>query len=691
MQTPYWVYGGAQDTHSWAGPSATPKRIGIVNGDWVQTNFGDGMVQAPDPNDPGTFYNESQGGNISRVDLVTGDRRAIRPVPPNPPAAPDGAEAGDEAEALSTDLYRFNWMSPIVISPHDSARVYLGGNRLFISDERGESWTPTRDLTRGEDRSELEIMGTVPDENTLSRNDGTSQWGTITTISESTREPGVIWAGTDDGLVQLSRDGGDTWTRIGTGNVAGGDTTTFAGLDPFRTLVTRVVASHHATGRAYVTFDRHRLDDFAPYVFVTEDFGASWRPLSTGFPSDEVIGWVNAFAEHPKSPNLLRAGTETGLFVSTDRGTSWSRMRGASHAEGAVSNPVGESFPVVPVDDLVIHPRDNDLVVGTHGRSIWILDDLAPLVELANASSVRAAQLFAPRPATQYLPWKHESYGGQRQYAGANPPYGASITYWLEPPAAAELDDGAATTLTIVDSSGAEVRNLLGSANGGMNRVVWDLRAAAPESLENARGPLVPPDSYTVRFEREGTTLEVALEVRVDDRVRDLTVDDHRARYEFLSDVLERRATIAEAIDRLRSLEDQIEVFREGREAGEASEDEADELPESITTAIDVVAEEIVAIRQGLRGPAGFNPTNRAPQRLLGRLWGDLDGDAVRQATFSPPTQDQRRLLATAERLLDEQLDAFNSLVADRIPTLNRQIGEAGLAWLRPGQTLARE
>ena len=334
MQTPYWVYGGAQDTHSWAGPSATPKRIGIVNGDWVQTNFGDGMVQAPDPNDPGTFYNESQGGNISRVDLVTGDRRAIRPVPPNPPAAPDGAEAGDEAEALSTDLYRFNWMSPIVILPHDSARVYLGGNRLFISDERGESWTPTRDLTRGEDRSELEIMGTVPDENTLSRNDGTSQWGTITTISESTREPGVIWAGTDDGLVQLSRDGGDTWTRIGTGSVAGGDTTTFAGLDPFRTLVTRVVASHHATGRAYVTFDRHRLDDFAPYVFVTEDFGASWRPLSTGFPSDEVIGWVNAFAEHPKSPNLLLAGTETGLFVSTDRGTSWSRMRGARSPSG---------------------------------------------------------------------------------------------------------------------------------------------------------------------------------------------------------------------------------------------------------------------------------------------------------------------------------------------------------------------
>ena len=380
MQSPYFVYGGLQDTHSWGGPSATRRHIGILNPDWDQINFGDGMYQQVDPTDPDTIYTESQGGNIVRFDRATGDRKTIKPTPP------DGE-----------DPYRFHWTAPIAISPHDSNRIYLGGNRLFTSTDRGETWTRTDDLTRAEDRDALPIMGQVPDETTLSRHDGTSSWGTITTLAESPIAAGVLWVGTDDGLVQVSRDEGQTWA-----SQAG----RFPGLDDSRALVSRVVASRANPGRAYAAFDRHRLDDVIPYIYTTDDYGGSWRSIGDGLPDD--AGWVNVVAEHPQNHDLLFAGTETGLFTSIDRGVTWHRLRG--------------NFPTVPVDDLVVHPRDHDLVVGTHGRSIYILDDLAPLAELSAEVLQSSAHLFSVRAATEFHRWKHESYGAQRQFIGGEPP-----------------------------------------------------------------------------------------------------------------------------------------------------------------------------------------------------------------------------------------------------------------------------
>ena len=502
MDEPYNIYAGAQDTHSWVGPSATRNQIGILNGDWVQTNFGDGMYQQADPTDSAIVYMESQGGNIVRLDRRTGNRKAIKPYP-----------------KPEEDRYRFHWTSPILISRHDPKTVFFGGNRFFVSSDRGDSWTASSDLTRNEDRDELTIMGLISGEDTLSRHDGVGAWGTITTISESALVAGTVYVGTDDGRIQLTRDGGSSWTSL---------EGALRGMDPARSKVSRVVASSVELGRAYASFDRHALGDFTPYLFVTESFGDSWKRLAL----PDAIGWVNVVSEHPGNGNLLFVGTETGVFVSFDRGASWSRMTGG--------------FPTVPVDDLVIHPRDEDLIVGTHGRSIYILDDIGPLAHYR--SDVSTAQLFAPRGATIFLPWKHESYGAQGQYVGANPPAGALVTYRLPK----DLDERA--TLTVHDEGGRTLRLVEGAARKGFNRVVWDLRAEGPEGVTDGRGPLVPVGTYTLTLEVGAERLDTTVRVDVDPRM-DIGATEFRARYQFLAEVNALRERLQRAVNRADSLE----------------------------------------------------------------------------------------------------------------------------------------
>ena len=249
----------------------------------MQINTGDGMYAQADPNDPDTIYTESQDGNLSRFHRPTGDRKPIRPTP---------LLAGEPP-------YRFNWTAPLVISPHDSKMLYFGGNRVFRSTDRGETWTAGPDLTRAENRDDLAIMGAKPGPDMLARNDGVSAWGTITTLAESRVQAGVLWAGTDDGLVQVSRDGGKTWRNV-TDRVPG----------PARKgRISRVEPSHRDAGTVYVALDRHQDDDFAPYLFVSRDFGDTWKALSSGLPG---VGWINVVKEHPRNPNVLFVGTETG-------------------------------------------------------------------------------------------------------------------------------------------------------------------------------------------------------------------------------------------------------------------------------------------------------------------------------------------------------------------------------------------
>ena len=318
------------------------------------------MYQQADPRDPRYVYVNSNGGGYVRVDTETGDQLDIRPQPP-------------EGE----DRYRFDWVSPSLVSRHTEGLVYTAGNRLFISRDHGNSWTRTEDLTRQIDRDALEIMGVRGTDIRLSRNDGTSGFSEITIITESPLDGDVLWVGTDDGNVQLSRDGGSTWTEL-SGNIDGVADGTY---------VSRILPSVRGEDVAYVAFDAHRSGDFAPYVFRTEDAGATWLNLSVGL---EAGGSVNSLAEHPDNPELIFAGSEHGLFASTDAGATWARM----------------PAPTTAYDDLVIHPRDKDLVMGTHGRGILILDDLGALAAWNARVAAAPAHLFPIRSQAIFQYWK---------------------------------------------------------------------------------------------------------------------------------------------------------------------------------------------------------------------------------------------------------------------------------------------
>jgi photosystem II stability/assembly factor-like uncharacterized protein len=615
MEEPYNVYGGAQDTHSWFGPSATRNHIGIVNSDWVQINFGDGMYQQVDPHDSRTVYTESQGGNVVRLDRRTGDRKSIKPYP-------------KEGE----DPYRFHWTSPLVVSRHDSKVIYLGGNRLFASSDRGDTWSASPDLTWNEDRDELPIMGAVPDENTLSPHDGVEHWGTITTIAESPLDPGVLWVGTDDGRIQLSRDGGESFTSV---------EANLRGFDPKRATVSRIVASSASPGRAYVSYDRHQLGDLAPYLFVTDDFGGSFRALGAGLPAR---GWVNVVREHPRNPDLLFVGTEVGLFVSFDRGARFASFR--------------SNLPTVPVDDLLVHPRENDLVVATHGRSFYVLDDATALERHRPGGD--SVELSPPRKATLFLPWKHESYGAQRQFVGENPPFGALITYHLGRAVAG-------VSIAVSDPAGRRIRSLTGASGEGFQRVVWDLRSEPPEGVPRARGPLVPPGRYRLELVAGDSRRESFVDVVADARV-DLEEGELQERYEFLVRANELRARLERAVARGESLAKQIRAL-------------GDVLPEAVVSKLEPEMESAVAAIEEARAPLGGGRASFRDPSLSARvtsLFSEIDGGGVQQGSLHRPTSTQRLRLGSLEKRAEEALAHFEDVVSRALSELNTRLETIG-------------
>ncbi len=502
---PYRIYGGMQDNHSWMGPSATRSWEGIVGDEWRQSGFGDGMYQQADP-DGRTIYINTQNGGWTRFDNVTGDMMSLRL------STPEGEES-----------YRWDWVSPSLVSRHDPNVVYLGGNRLFISRDRGDSFTRTEDLTRRQDRDTLEIMGVRGADIELSRNDGTSSYGEIVTISESPLDPAVLWVGTDDGNVQVSTDGGRSWNEVSGGA---------PGL-PDGTYVSRVLASAGERGTAYVTFDAHRDGDFRPYVYRTDDFGAAWTPLHDDLPS----GSANVIVQHPDNPDVLFLGTEHHVFASTNRGDSWARF---------------PTLPTTAYDDMVIHPREKDLVLGTHGRSIIILDDVGPLARYG-ATTADAAALYNTRPGTIMNYWKDTSYRAQATFMGDNPVDGTLVTYSLSP-------GSGPARLTVRNAAGDVVRELAVPSAPGLHRVDWDLRhalpgadgsewaahdpAVVPRTLDR-RGPFVSPGIYTLELSARGTTVTGNVSVAGDPDLP-LTVEDYREREAFLLEILELTSLLGE-------------------------------------------------------------------------------------------------------------------------------------------------
>ena len=549
---PYWIYGGMQDNHSWMGPSATRSWEGIVGDEWRQTGFGDGMYQQADP-DGRTIYINTQNGGWTRFDNVTGDMMSLRL------SAPEGEEP-----------YRWDWVSPSLVSRHDPNVVYLGGNRLFISRDRGDSFTRTEDLTRRQDRDSLAIMGVRGADIELSRNDGTSSYGEIVTISESPLDPAVLWVGTDDGNVQVSTDGGRAWNEVSGGA---------PGL-PGGTYVSRVLASGGARGTAYVTFDAHRDGDFRPYVYRAEDFGAVWTPLHDGLPS----GSANVIVEHPDNPDVLFLGTEHHVFASTDRGASWARF---------------PNLPTTAYDDMVVHLREKDLVLGTHGRSIIIVDDVGPLARYG--ATADAVALHDARPGVIMNYWKDTSYRAQSTFMGDNPVDGTLVTYRLGP-------GSGPARLTVRNAAGDVVREMGVPSGPGLHRVNWDLRHGPPDGEESVwaphdpavvprtlapRGPFVSPGVYTLELSARGYAATAHVSV-VGDPGLPLTVEDYREREAFLLEVLELAGRL--------------------RRAG--------------------------------------NPEAAAHGRQLMQLYGAINGGGVRQGTLHPPTTTQRERLEEIKRAL---------------------------------------
>ncbi len=648
LADPYQVYGGLQDNNSYRGPSRTRRYQGIMNRDWQVLDYGDGMYAETDWSDLGTVYLTSQNAGIVRVNLATGDRKALKPFPPD-----------------TTVSYRFDWKSPILVSPHDPNRVYLGGNRLFISNDRGESWRATEDLTRQIHQDSLELMGVRPDSTTLSKHDGASGYGEITAVAESPVEAGLLWIGADDGSVRVSRDDGAHWEDL-TDRVAGA-----AGL-PFPYYVSWVEASHAEAGRAYVSLDGHWDDDYGPLAVVTEDFGETWRSLEEGLKGAAAVtatgratgggmASVNVIREHPANPDLLIAGAENGAFASLDRGATWAAL--------------GSGLPAVPVDDIEIHPRENDIVLGTHGRAIWILDDITPLSQRSPAAATNggAVRLFTPRPATLFLYRNDVPSMGQGTFRAENPAFGANIDYWLP----GEIAGG--VSIDVLDHGGRNVRRLEGPGAAGLNRVAWDLRHdplphdtaryEVPSLDAGPEGPLVLAGVFTVRLTAGGETREQSLEVRPDPELP-VSTEERLARYEFTMALFELQRV----------------AYEEGSEAYDV-ERRASELFEMLEGAEDVAAEGLERARELVAEIEEVADEWRSINGDIRNWWtglrGKFDGGPSTTGSLTGPSDDHRRRLERI-RAEVEAASARRSAAVDALEALGNLAG-AGTSPNRDG------
>ncbi|MGY8779061.1 MAG: VPS10 domain-containing protein [Longimicrobiales bacterium] len=626
MRDPYAVCGGLQDNNPWCGPSNTRSFHGIRNQDWYETAYGDGFWTVVDPTDSTIVFSESQGGNMNRYDLITGEKTPMRPI-----TGP--RENGDTAKA-----YRFNWNAPLLISQHDPATIYLGGNYLMRSRDRGMSWEEVGgvDLTKQIDRAELEIMGVPGSEPMMSIHDGTSTYGNLTTLAESRFTPDVIYAGTDDGNFQVTMDGGDTWENV---------VDRIPGL-PERTYVSRVAPSAHAEGRIYATFDGHRNGDYSAYVYVSENYGKDWKRIDDGLPH----GWsVNVITEHHRAPNLLFVGNEIGVYFSIDRGESWTQLK--------------NNLPVVPVDDIAIHPRENDLIVGTHGRSAWIMADVAPLEHLSQSVMAQPGHVFPLKATVMWAQMGDWPFYGAT-YSAPNPPRATPIRYYVRDEGAEEHD----FSVEITDSSGATVRTFDGPAEPGVNEILWDWRHDAPYEARagegggggrgrgggTPQGPIVMPGQYTVTLHVGEDDFSSTMEIQADPR-RSMTVADRQARQDALMSLNQLAAPLFEVTQAAQRLTDQMEE-------AESLLEEYEGGSEALTETLVEIQEELEAVRTGLDEA---------------RAWAGVGGAIQGSSTL--PTEDQLWQVDAAWQAVPPLVERFNVLIEISVPAFNGALDAEGV------------
>jgi photosystem II stability/assembly factor-like uncharacterized protein len=479
---PYHVYGGLQDNSAWIGDSAYPG--GITNSRWENIYGGDGFFAFADPSDPDYIYVEAQGGTISRVNRHTLSSRNIQPQP----------EYGEKK-------LHFNWNTPIALSPNENGTLYIGAQFLFRSRDHGQSWQRiSPDLTTNDpEKQKQEESGGV----TVDNSEAEMHTG-IYTISESPRNGQVIWAGTDDGNLQVTRDAGKTWTNV-VGHVPG---------LPKASWVAWVEASRYDEGAAFAVFDRHSFGDMNPYAFKTTDFGQTWTPVVA--PGSRVRGYAHVIKEDTESQHLLFLGTEFGLWISLDGGKQWAQYKGAE-------------FPNVAVRDIVVHPRESDLILATHGRGIWIVDDISPLRQLTADILTKDAVFLQSKTTQQRLPAGGGWSEGDGTYVGPNPPDSAVITYYQQ-----KRHIFGRMKLEVFDDQGKLVDTLPANNRRGISRVEWSMRIkpprvppAASAAGEATVGPRVLPGIYTIKMTRGKDVYTTKIEVKLDPRAP-YTVDDRK-------------------------------------------------------------------------------------------------------------------------------------------------------------------
>jgi photosystem II stability/assembly factor-like uncharacterized protein len=615
MKRPYNVYAGLQDNGSWYGPSRVLAGASIRGANWVNVGVGDGFNVFPDANDESIVYSEYQGAQVRRLHQATGEIKDIRPFPgPGEPS------------------YRFNWNAAFTRSAADPSVLLLGGQYVFRSKDRGDSWTRiSPDLTTNDPaKLRQKESGGLSKDNSTAENHCT-----IVTLAESALEPGVIWAGTDDGNVQVTRDNGKTWTNV-VANVPG---------VPKHTWVSGVEPGRHARGTAFATFDGHRTGDMRTYVFATTDYGRTWKPLA----GPGLDGYLHVVRQDLVNPTLMFAGSEFGLYVTVDGGRRWARLTG--------------NLPAVAVYDIAIHPRDHDLILATHGRGVQIIDDITPLRHLTPEILTKTAAVLPARAATQTIPPTLQMFPGDAEYTGPNRPEGAAITYYLK-----QRHVFGKLSLEVLDRTGRVVKALPAGTRQGINRVYWTMRLDAPKSAAapglGARaliGPMVPEGRYTVRLTR-GDEVETGTIDLVSDPLTSYPAEARARRQDVVMRLYDMQADLA-------YLGDATSAVGEALRSRAASANDA------------ALAKDAGALASELDALNG---------RLVDRSGGLLEADPkLREKVVElyssvmsyagAPTASQGSYLAAVEAELKKADEEFAALTGAKLGPVNDRLKSAGL------------
>jgi photosystem II stability/assembly factor-like uncharacterized protein len=618
---PYQVYGGLQDNSSWVGDSAYPG--GITNDRWQNLYGGDGFWTVPDPTDPDAVYAEAQGGYIGRVDRRTMASRDIQP------------------KAGYGEKLRFNWNTPIATSPTQKGTLYIASQFLFRSRDRGDTWERiSPDLTTNDpEKQKQEQSGGVTVDNSSAE-----MHTTIYSVSESPLDANVIWVGTDDGNVQLSRDAGKSWSNV-VGNVKG---------LPKASWVSWVEASRFDAGTAYATFDRHTFGDMNPWVFRTTDFGKSWKRIVS--PQQGVRGYAHVIKEDVVEKNLLFVGTELGLWISADGGSTWAEFKGSN-------------FPSVAVREVRVQPRENDLVIATHGRGIWIVDDLTPLRALSAEVLAKPAVFLPGRPVQQRMPANGGWVDGDAVFVGQNPPGGAAIGYYQR-----TRHLFGPIKLEILDADGKVVDTLSPNKGRGINRVFWPMTVKPPRVPRAAQvagagfqGPRVPPGTYTVRLTKGGESIESKMEIGVDRRA---SYDAAERRLQFEA-AMKAHALFGEMSD----LVARIDALRAavGERAKALDKDPLGTRLTSLGAAIDEVKKKIVATKEG----GDITGEERIREHL----------DTVYNAILGwegKPTNYQVERVEVLRRQLEDVAKELDKLIAETVKPIDEELLKRKLETVLP-------